>query len=214
MGSSCGHSYYRGALDLSDRGHGAMLVFSAKCLLLTVGVVLSLDTAADSSNGSGRHFEPQVAMLCPEKGDLANKLFHNKFLSSAGKWESDTDIKATCKKDKVEILEYCKKVYPERDITNIVESSHYVKINSWCKVGKKKCRSGTQQWVKPFRCLERVTKEEKTLASAWPEELKLKPLDDDLLDEEYYEDEYNDESEKDSLGDIQVAIHFPQDESS
>merc|ERR1711872_1064655 len=33
-------------------------------------------------------------------------------------------------------------------------------------------------------------------------------------DEEYYEDEYNDESEKDSLGDIQVAIHFPQDESS
>lgn len=27
-----------------------------------------------------------------------------------GKWESDTDIKATCKKDKVEILEYCKKV--------------------------------------------------------------------------------------------------------
>merc|ERR1711872_144280 len=260
-----------------------------------------------------------VAMLCPEKGELANKLFHNKFLSSSGKWESDTDIKATCKKDKVEILEYCKKVYPERDITNIVESSHYVKINSWCKLGKKKCRSGAQQWVKPFRCLEgpfqsdallvpehclfdhihnqtkcwnfdqwngtagractdrsmrlrsfamllpcgidvfsgvefvccpakkvrkeRVTKEEKTLASAWPEELKLKPLDDDLLDEEdddyydedyeedddlyddeddddyyddeeYYEDEYNDESEKDSLGDIQVAIHFPQDESS
>ena len=72
---------------------------------------------------------------------------------------------------------------------------------------------------------ERVTKEEKTLASAWPEELKLKQLDDDLLDdedddyydedyeedddlyddeddddyyddEEYYEDEYNDEGEK------------------
>merc|ERR1712168_1007415 len=110
-------------------------------ILTVVGIVttevlntrVTQDTAADSSNGSGRHFEPQVAMLCPEKGDLANKLFHNKFLSSAGKWESDTDIKATCKKDKVEILEYCKKVYPERDITNIVESSHYVKINSWCK---------------------------------------------------------------------------------
>ena len=29
---------------------------------------------------------------------------------SLGKWESDTDLKATCKKDKVEILEYCKKV--------------------------------------------------------------------------------------------------------
>ena len=79
-----------------------------------------------STGGARGHFEPQVAMLCPEKGDLANKLFHNKFLSSSGngvsgwslevmfflpgKWESDTDMKATCKKDKVEILEYCKKV--------------------------------------------------------------------------------------------------------
>ena len=62
-------------------------------------------------------------------------------------------MKATCKKDKVEILEYCKKVYPERDITNIVESSHYVKVNNWCKLGQKKCRAGTQQWVKPYRCL-------------------------------------------------------------
>jgi len=293
-----------------------LLLSSLKCLLLSVGLVLSLDTPAESTNGSGRHFEPQVAMLCPEKGELANKLFHNKFLSSSGKWESDTDLKATCKKDKVEILEYCKKVYPERDITNIVESSHYVKIGSWCKLGKKKCRGGAQQWVKPFRCLEgpfqsdallvpehclfdhihnqtkcwnfdqwngtagkacqdrnmrlrsfamllpcgidvfsgvefvccpakkarkeRVTKEEKTLADAWPEELKLKKLDDDLLgdeddyddedyydedydededddelydDEEYYEDDYK-EDEKDALGDIQVAIHFPQDESS
>ena len=122
-----------------------------------------------STGGARGHFEPQVAMLCPEKGDLANKLFHNKFLSSSGngvsgwslevmfflpgKWESDTDMKATCKKDKVEILEYCKKVYPERDITNIVESSHYVKVSNWCKLGQKKCRSGSQQWVKPYRCL-------------------------------------------------------------
>ena len=33
-----------------------------------------------------------------------------KKISAPGKWESDTDLKATCKKDKVEILEYCKKV--------------------------------------------------------------------------------------------------------
>merc|ERR1712038_1657757 len=249
-----------------------MLVFSAKCLLLSAGVVLSLDTASDSSNGSGRHFEPQVAMLCPEKGELANKLFHNKFLSSSGKWESDTDMKATCKKDKVEILEYCKKVYPERDITNIVESSHYVKVSNWCKLGQKKCRSGSQQWVKPYRCLEgpfqsdallvpehclfdhihnqtrcwnfdqwnttaaaacgdrsmklrsfamllpcgidvfsgvefvccparkirkeRVTKEEKMLASAWPDELKLQQVDEDTYDDDL-DDEYDDEYEDD-----------------
>ena len=71
---------------------------------------------------------------------------------------------------------------------------------------------------------ERISPEEKTLASSWPDELKLKKLDDNLLDddddfydedyeedddlyddededdyyddEEYYEDEYNDEDGK------------------
>ena len=51
-----------------------------------------------------------VAMACPEAGTPANQLYHNKFLTAAGKWQTDNDYKATCKKDKVEILEYCKKV--------------------------------------------------------------------------------------------------------
>jgi amyloid beta A4 protein len=105
---------------------------------------------------SGRT-EPMVAMLCPEtstqqqSADAYNgqQMFHNKFLSN-GKWKTDTDLKATCKKDKVEILEYCKKVYPDRDITNIVEASHVTKIGNWCKLGKKKCQSQAM-WVKPFR---------------------------------------------------------------
>ena len=84
---------------------------------------------------------------------ISHECCNFRYFLFAGKWESDTDMKATCKKDKVEILEYCKKVYPERDITNIVESSHFVKINNWCKLGQKKCRSATQQWVKPYRCL-------------------------------------------------------------
>lgn len=49
-------------------------------------------------------------------------------------------------------------VYPKRDITNIVESSHYLKIGSWCRAGsttgsqmRGKCK--TARWVKPFRCL-------------------------------------------------------------
>ena len=52
-----------------------------------------------------------VAMICPEKtGDAASRLFHNQYMSASGKWESDLDRKATCRTDKVEILEYCKKV--------------------------------------------------------------------------------------------------------
>lgn len=46
-------------------------------------------------------------------------------------------------------------VYPGRDITNIVESSHYQKIGGWCRQGTAsaaKCK-GAQRWIKPFRCL-------------------------------------------------------------
>lgn len=42
-------------------------------------------------------------------------------------------------------------VYPKNDITNIVESSHYVKIGNWCKMGYNKCKH--TDWVKPYRCL-------------------------------------------------------------
>lgn len=46
-------------------------------------------------------------------------------------------------------------VYPNRDITNIVESSHYQKIGGWCRqnsINSSKCK-GAQRWIKPFRCL-------------------------------------------------------------
>ena len=86
---------------------------------------------------------------------------------------------------------------------------------------------------KIFSFPERISPEEKTLASSWPDELKLKKMDDNLLDdeddfyeddyeedddlyddededdyyddEEYYEDEYNDEDEKVQLQ-LLVAI--------
>ncbi|ROT64590.1 hypothetical protein C7M84_017461 [Penaeus vannamei] len=43
-------------------------------------------------------------------------------------------------------------VYPERDITNIVESSHYYKVPNFCRIGHAKCKASA--WVKPYRCLE------------------------------------------------------------
>ncbi|XP_023345974.1 amyloid-beta-like protein isoform X2 [Eurytemora carolleeae] len=101
----------------------------------------------------GEHFEPTVAMYCPEKGEDSGDLFYNKYLAESGVWMTDTDSKATCVKDKVQILEYCKKVYPERDITNIVEGAHYMKLGSWCRVGGERC-VGNSHWVRPYRCLE------------------------------------------------------------
>lgn len=108
--------------------------------------------------GTVSHFESQVAMLCDAGAHGEQEAYHPKFMNEQGQWISDLSSKVSCSKDKMDILSYCKKIYPKRDITNIVESSHYLKIASWCKVGSPaaqgngKCK--TARWVKPFRCLE------------------------------------------------------------
>ena len=50
------------------------------------------------------HFQPMVAILC------GHGKFHNQYLDENKKWISDPDLRATCSKDKLEILEYCRKV--------------------------------------------------------------------------------------------------------
>ncbi|KAL6267860.1 hypothetical protein P5V15_000932 [Pogonomyrmex californicus] len=94
----------------------------------------------------GGRSEPQVATLC-EPGEV----YLAQHMGEQGRWVSSTD-KKSCMTDKLEILEYCKKAYPKRDITNIVESSHYVRVSGWCKPGRTKCK--LSRWVKPYRCLE------------------------------------------------------------
>ncbi|XP_075233982.1 amyloid-beta-like protein [Lycorma delicatula] len=88
-------------------------------------------------------------MLCDSKSD---QVYHSQYMTESGRWTTDLVHKVTCYKDKLDILEYCKKVYPKHDITNIVESSHFVKVSNWCRVGRSKCKH--TDWVKPFRCLE------------------------------------------------------------
>ncbi|XP_053608891.1 amyloid-beta-like protein isoform X3 [Plodia interpunctella] len=110
-------------------------------------IFLDVLHAGQASTGA----EPQVAVLCE-----AGSTYHPQYMSSAGRWTPDLTTKPhNCLKDKMEILDYCKKVYPSHDITNIVEASHYVKVSNWCKLGSgnaAKCK--TTRWVKPFRCLE------------------------------------------------------------
>lgn len=61
-------------------------------------------------------------------------------------------------------------MYPDRDITNIVESSHYQKIGNWCSTNasnSNKCK-GTTRWVKPFRCLgEDIVQKVSTFNLIW-----------------------------------------------
>ncbi|XP_028034590.1 amyloid-beta-like protein isoform X2 [Bombyx mandarina] len=109
-------------------------------------VLLDVLHAGQATNGA----DPQVAVLCE-----AGSTYHPQYMSAAGRWTPDLTTKPhNCLKDKMEILDYCKKVYPSHDITNIVEASHYVKVSNWCKLGTAnaaKCK--VTRWVKPFRCL-------------------------------------------------------------
>lgn len=53
------------------------------------------------------HFEPQVAMYC---GSDKQQAYHSQYMTESGHWVTDLNNKALCLKEKVEILEYCKKV--------------------------------------------------------------------------------------------------------
>lgn len=60
--------------------------------------------------------EPQVAVLCE-----AGATYHPQYMSAAGRWTPDLTTKPrNCLKDKMEILDYCKKV---RDCCNLFVAS-------------------------------------------------------------------------------------------
>ncbi|XP_017024199.1 amyloid-beta-like protein isoform X5 [Drosophila kikkawai] len=121
-------------------------------LLRSLWVVLAIGTA--QVQAASPRWEPQIAVLCE-----AGQIYQPQYLSEEGRWVTDLSKKttgATCLRDKMDLLDYCKKAYPSRDITNIVESSHYQKIGGWCRQGAlnaAKCK-GSHRWIKPFRCLE------------------------------------------------------------
>ncbi|XP_060909395.1 amyloid beta (A4) precursor protein b isoform X2 [Labrus mixtus] len=115
---------------------------TAFLLLLVATLTLSSEVPADDS--VGLLTEPQVAMFCRKLNMHINV--------QSGKWESDSSGTKSCIGTKEGILQYCQEVYPELQITNVVEANQPVSIQNWCKKGRKQCRSHTHIVV-PYRCL-------------------------------------------------------------
>uniref|UniRef100_A0A8C2CLJ0 Amyloid beta (A4) precursor-like protein 2 n=1 Tax=Cyprinus carpio TaxID=7962 RepID=A0A8C2CLJ0_CYPCA len=88
--------------------------------------------------------EPQVAMFCGKLNMHIN--------IQTGRWEPDTSGSKTCVGTKEGVLQYCQEMYPELQITNVVEANQPVKIENWCKKGKKQCK-GHAHIVVPYKCL-------------------------------------------------------------
>uniref|UniRef100_A0A8C2BFG6 Amyloid beta (A4) precursor-like protein 2 n=1 Tax=Cyprinus carpio TaxID=7962 RepID=A0A8C2BFG6_CYPCA len=88
--------------------------------------------------------EPQVAMFCGKLNMHIN--------IQTGRWEPDTSGSKTCVGTKEGVLQYCQEMYPELQITNVVEANQPVKIENWCKEDKKQCK-GHAHIVVPYKCL-------------------------------------------------------------
>uniref|UniRef100_A0AAY4DVI6 Amyloid beta (A4) precursor-like protein 2 n=2 Tax=Denticeps clupeoides TaxID=299321 RepID=A0AAY4DVI6_9TELE len=88
--------------------------------------------------------EPQVAMFCGKLNMHIN--------IQTGRWEPDPSGTQSCVGTKEGILQYCQEIYPELQITNVVETNQPVKIENWCKKDKKQCK-GHAHIVVPYKCL-------------------------------------------------------------
>lgn len=122
----------------SNLGICIVLLF-AILSVATAGYVEAL--AAGAFDPSSSHVELRVALRDGYYSKYADII--------SGQWVTDTSSQYT--EDTTEILNYCKKKYPNSEVINIVDSSHPVVIDQWCPVSGEEC-SGSAQ-LTYYRCL-------------------------------------------------------------
>jgi hypothetical protein len=84
----------------------------------------------------------------------------SQYTVGGNRWQPDPK-KTGCTTDKLEILKICQRLYPNKDVTNIVESTKNVKLEKLCKMNKRgqqvKCErvnsNNNQVETNFFRCL-------------------------------------------------------------
>ncbi|XP_078514499.1 amyloid-beta precursor protein isoform X3 [Lissotriton helveticus] len=111
-------------------------------LLACAARARALEVPTDGN--AGLLAEPQIAMFCGKLNMHMNV--------QNGKWEPDLTGTKSCIGTKEGILQYCQEVYPDLQITNVVEANQPVTIQNWCKRGRKQCKNHPHIVV-PYRCL-------------------------------------------------------------
>uniref|UniRef100_A0A3Q3NRW4 E1 domain-containing protein n=1 Tax=Labrus bergylta TaxID=56723 RepID=A0A3Q3NRW4_9LABR len=59
-----------------------------------------------------------------------------------GRWEPDPSGTKSCVGTKEGVLQYCQEMYPELQITNVVEANQPIRIENWCKK-ERRCAKAT-----------------------------------------------------------------------
>ncbi|XP_026086979.1 amyloid-like protein 2 isoform X4 [Carassius auratus] len=124
---------------------GLIPAVSVLVLVIAVPSLAGYIEALAANAGTGFAVaEPQVAMFCGKLNMHIN--------IQTGRWEPDPSGSKSCVGTKEEVLQYCQEVYPELQITNVVEANQPVKIENWCRKDKKQCK-GHAHIVIPYKCL-------------------------------------------------------------
>ncbi|XP_008850332.1 amyloid-like protein 2 isoform X4 [Nannospalax galili] len=122
---------------------GKLLILLLLGLTAPAAVLAGYIEALAANAGTGFAVaEPQIAMFCGKLNMHVN--------IQTGKWEPDPSGTKSCFGTKEEVLQYCQEIYPELQITNVMEANQPVNIDSWCRRDKKQCKSHV---VIPFKCL-------------------------------------------------------------
>lgn len=111
-------------------------------------------------NGSLTPLAPRAASAPKRASCSTAKRYLNGARQQCSKWELDGDAESQSKKIEQEDNGVIKRqncsavlqVYPELQITNVVEANQPVSIQNWRKKGRKQYRSHTHIVV-PYRCL-------------------------------------------------------------
>ncbi|XP_029372843.1 amyloid beta precursor like protein 2 isoform X3 [Echeneis naucrates] len=124
---------------------GSVPAISALILGIVVPALAGYIEALAANAGTGFAVaEPQVAMFCGKLNMHVN--------IQTGRWEPDPSGTQGCVGTKEGVLHYCQEMYPELQITNVVEANQPIRIENWCKTEKKVCR-GHAHIVVPYKCL-------------------------------------------------------------
>ncbi|XP_053479249.1 amyloid-like protein 2 isoform X4 [Ictalurus furcatus] len=126
-------------------GMGSVLAVSILILGIVVPSLAGYVEVLAANPGTGFAVaEPQVAMYCGKLNMHVN--------IQTGHWEPDPSGTKSCIRNKEGVLEYCQEMYPKLEITNVLEANQPVKIENWCRKGKKQCNPQAHTVV-PYKCL-------------------------------------------------------------
>ncbi|XP_020504842.1 amyloid-like protein 2 isoform X2 [Labrus bergylta] len=124
---------------------GSVPAISVLILGIVVPALAGYIEALAANAGTGFAVaEPQVAMFCGKINMHVN--------IQTGRWEPDPSGTKSCVGTKEGVLQYCQEMYPELQITNVVEANQPIRIENWCKKEKKVCK-GHAHIVVPYKCL-------------------------------------------------------------